>query len=169
MPISQFKVNETFAAFVTFHWGFDHSLASFAASLTSILENALADLLDQPECDDFTDSDDGERTEPPEEPLLAAQPQIRGQVQRITLRRHRDTGFGFRPAGCSNMTIVASVRAGSSAARHGLKMGDRIHSIITPKRSLQAADVASMLVEFRDGPQVSVVDRFGKLFTLLSH
>ena len=52
------------------------------------------------------------------------------------------------------MTIVASVRGGSSAARHGLKMGDRIHSIITPKRHLQTSDAASMLVEFRNGPQV---------------
>ena len=142
-----------------------------ATSLTSTLENSLADLLDQPECDDFTDSDDGERVaahhEPQVEPLSPVQPQIRGQVQRITLRRHRDTGFGFRPAGCSNMTIVASVRAGSSAARHGLKMGDRIHSIITPKRNLQASDAASMLVEFRNGPQVSF--HCLKPFPFMSH
>lgn len=76
------------------------------------------------------------------------------QLRRITLRRHRTTGFGFRPAGgVTVQPIVASVIKGSSAARHGLKMGDRIHSIIMPKNPLQAADPSAALIEFLNGPQ----------------
>jgi len=59
-------------------------------------------------------------------------PQTRHTIQ-ITLRRHQSTGFGFRPA-CSvgAEPIVASVIKGSSAARHGLRIGDRIRSVCLP-------------------------------------
>ena len=108
------------------------------------------------QCEDFSDCSEEDQQAPESSQGLFSIPG-RSQVQRITLRRHRDTGFGFRPAGCANMTIVASVRANSSAARHGLKMGDRIHSIITPTRHLTSQDAASMLVEFRNGPQVKII------------
>lgn len=55
------------------------------------------------------------------------------QTIQITLRRHQSSGFGFRPAsGVGPEPIVASVIQGSSAARHGLKIGDRIRSVCIP-------------------------------------
>ena len=52
---------------------------------------------------------------------------------KIHLKRSKSSGFGFRPVSAvAPEPIVTAVIEGSSAFRQGLKVGDRIRSVVVP-------------------------------------
>jgi C-terminal processing protease CtpA/Prc len=52
---------------------------------------------------------------------------------KIHLKRNKSSGFGFRPVSAvAPEPIVTAVIEGSSAFRQGLKVGDRIRSVVVP-------------------------------------
>ena len=79
---------------------------------------------DERELEDFRSLENLGRTQ-----TLSSSP----QKIKIRLRRHKSSGFGFRPVSAvAPEPIVTAVIKGSSADRQGLKVGDRIRSVVVP-------------------------------------